>query len=230
MSSAYNAAKNMLALAPLRSSNALEFIVQFLKFGEYIRTSGVRSCPSFPDKYAMYEYIQTNIIGDEPIDYLEFGVCTGTSLRRWVDINRNERSRFFGFDTFEGLPEVWNQFTGSLRIGHFSTNGELPAIDDSRVEFIKGLFQDTLKGFIDRCPPVNRLLIHVDADLYSAALYVLSTLHPFMKTGSLVLFDEFASVNSEFRAFCDYSKSFYKRFAPVSRAGGFYEQVAMQVA
>jgi hypothetical protein len=229
MSSFYVAAKKLFVSASPRPSYVLESFSQFLKLGEYVRTSGLKETPWFPHKFAMYEYIQRTVIGPEPIDFLEFGVFMGTSLGRWTEINKNERSRFFGFDTFEGLPEPWKQVTGTVPAGHFSTKGETPPVTDGRVQFIKGLFQSTLESFVRRSPPINRLVIHVDADTYSAALFVLSVLHPYMKRGTLVIFDEFGSVNCEFRAFCDYSASFYKSFRPIGHAGHFYDQVTMQV-
>ena len=86
-------------------------------------------------RYLMYE----NVIGlekldNEPIDYLEFGVSAAHSFRWWIKNNVHPQSRFYGFDTFEGLPEKWGQFEkGSLSAG-------IPTLEDSRHEFIKGLF------------------------------------------------------------------------------------------
>src|ERR1700734_1014510 len=38
------------------------------------------------------------------LSYLEFGVWRGESLELWSHINTNPASRFYGFDSFEGLP------------------------------------------------------------------------------------------------------------------------------
>jgi len=38
---------------------------------------------------------------------LEFGVWQGESTRFFAGLNRSPSSRFYGFDSFEGLPEDW---------------------------------------------------------------------------------------------------------------------------
>ena len=59
-------------------------------------------------------------------------------------LNTREQSRFFGFDSFEGLPEDW----GDVPRGMFAVEGRAPHIDDARVQFVQGLFQETLYGFL----------------------------------------------------------------------------------
>ena len=86
-------------------------------------------------------------IADEEVLYLEFGVWKGDSMRRWSKLLRNRASRLHGFDSFEGLPEEWDDHGSTglpLRKGHFSTHGALPQISDTRVKFFKGWFEETL--------------------------------------------------------------------------------------
>ena len=52
----------------------------------------------------------------------------------------------------------------------FDVGGAIPVIDDPRVEFVKGYFQDTLPGFLDCFQLTNRLVVHTDADLYTPML------------------------------------------------------------
>jgi hypothetical protein len=95
-----------------------------------------------------------------------------------------------GFDTFTGLPEEWE---GHAPAGHFSTQGNVPAIDDWRVTFCKGLFAQTLPRVIDDIKKLaagRTVVVHVDADLFSSTLFVLTFLWPHLDR-YYVLFDEF---------------------------------------
>jgi len=57
-----------------------------------------------PDRYDLYNYIIYDVLENRPIDYLEFGVWKGESLKYFSTLDQNPKSRFFGFDSFEGLP------------------------------------------------------------------------------------------------------------------------------
>jgi O-methyltransferase len=204
-----------------------------VRFGEFIEQTGLDRVPHFtsiPDLYR-FLYQQSFDSGGfaKPLTYLEFGVYCGESMRRWSGLDPNAESRFFGFDSFDGLPEPWKLGWGkTLDRGHFSTRGESPSIGDSRVSFVKGLFQDTLPFFLKTFHPQGQLVVHCDADLYTSTLYVLSHLDPFLLPGSLVVFDEFSTVNHEFRAFVDYTTAFRRSLVPVGWAGRFYEVVAFR--
>jgi O-methyltransferase len=100
----------------------------------------LRACPRFLNRYQLYEFVHGQLSRESPIDYLEFGVLTGASMRYWLSLNPHSSSWFFGFDTFEGLPEAWDCTTSTWKAGHFSTEGKTPNVADQRVRFTKGLF------------------------------------------------------------------------------------------
>lgn len=111
-------------------------------------------------------------IGEPDILLLEFGVFKGDSIRELVQLNRSERSLFYGFDSFEGLPEVWRGTSKE----QFSTGGQLPEIADPRVRFVKGWFRDSLPPLMHELEALAKgrtLIVHFDADLYSSTLYLL---------------------------------------------------------
>ncbi len=176
-----------------------------------MRRERFSSCPEFPDRSSLYRHVAA--IADEPIDYFEFGVWQGASTKEWASLNSHPTSRFFGFDTFEGLPEDWEYHPK----GTFSTKGEPPKLDDPRTKFIKGLFQDTLRDFLNYTQPAHRLIVNVDCDLYSASLFVLGTLDRFFKPGTIIIFDDFYSMGEEFKAFYDYNRSFGRVWNAVGR-------------
>jgi O-methyltransferase len=151
--------------------------------------------------------------GRSAIDFLEFGVYDGDSLRVWTGLNTNAVSRFVGFDSFEGLPEAWTKEKGQ---GAFSTGGVAPGIPDDRITYEVGWFQQTLRGFLATYEPANRLIVHCDADLYSSTLYALTTLDPFVPPGTLVIFDEFFDASHEFRALQDYCCAFRREYRIVA--------------
>ena len=178
-------------------------------------------------RYELYRFVfEREKLDREPIDYLEFGVAGGTSLEWWVRRHTHPDSRFVGFDTFHGLPEAWH--AGAPR-GAFSTEGRVPDLSDPRCCFEVGLFQDRLPAFLKCTDLRRRLVIHMDADLYSSTLFVLMALAPVLKSGDLILFDEFDDVRNEFRAFEDWQAAFPRRYELVAEVN-HYMQVALRVA
>lgn len=172
----------------------------------------------------LYKYLLEKEIGDQPFDYLEFGVATGISFRWWAGNNDNKDSRFFGFDTFTGLPEDW----GSFRKGDMNNKNEIPVIDDMRCTFYQGLFQQTLPGFLKTYSPGERKIIHMDADLYSSTLFVLTSISPFLSEGDIVIFDEFNVPMHEFKAFSEWVSSYYIKYEVIGAVNNFY-QVAIKI-
>jgi hypothetical protein len=137
-------------------------------------------------------------IGERPVLYLEFGVFEGASLRAWTKLLGHPGSHFHAFDSFRGLPEDWN--VGNPR-GHFDRGGIVPTIDDSRVTFFSGRFEDTLPKYVP--PRSDQLVINLDPDLYSSTKVVLDSLSMHIVVGTYIYFDEFSNRNHELRAFSE---------------------------
>jgi O-methyltransferase len=185
--------------------------------------------PRFTDRFLLYRHLAENTIGGKPIDYLEFGVWKGESLRFWSEICTHPESRFWGFDTFTGLPEDWQNVFNTRKAGFFSVEGDLPRFEDKRVQLVQGLFQDTLPGFMDSTRLRNRIVINCDADLYSSTLYILSSLDRFLKQGDIILFDEFKSAVHEYRAYLDYTIAFRRELVPLGTVGNDNTTVAFEI-
>lgn len=180
---------------------------------------------NYSKRLQLYTYVLENKgLKEQSIDYLEFGVFGGSSFGWWLKNNINSESRFYGFDTFEGLPENW----GTFKKGEM--NAEVPTADDSRAKFIKGLFQDTLHNFLKEHNLENgkKKVIHMDADLFSSTLFTLTTLAPFLKKGDIIFFDEFNVPNHEFYAFQMFCKSYYVKTRMIGAVNNYF-QVAIEI-
>jgi O-methyltransferase len=174
---------------------------------------------NYEKRYPLYEWVlkKENLL-KSPINYLEFGVASGQSIRWFLSQITNPESLFYGFDTFTGLPEDF----GIFKKGTFNNNTEPPKIDDKRVSFYQGLFQQTLPGFLKELNNTRRNIIMMDADLYSATLYVLTSIAPFLKKDDIIFFDEFAVPKHEFKAFHDFVQSYYSNLKLIAAANNYY--------
>ena len=191
-----------LRIGPFHSLSALSAA---LEFGPWALEHGLGQ--ELAGSEALHCFVNNELGADTPISYLEFGVYKGASIKRWTSLNTHPDSRFAGFDTFHGLPEDWHNFTVTPK-GTFDVGGDIPQVNDPRLRFFKGLFQETLPGFLKTFSPQSRLLIHCDADIYSATLYVLTSLNAWLVPGSIIIFDDFTSYNNEFRAFMNFTQAY----------------------
>jgi hypothetical protein len=188
-------------LGPILSKemiHTLDASISYLETGRWLKSEGIVVPRRVESRVNVYDQL-IKALRDQPILYLEFGVWQGRSIRYWSERLRNPDSRFHGFDSFEGLPESWNML---FKKGLFSTNGQPPQIDDPRVEFFKGWFEETLPHY--QPPPHSQLVINIDADLYSSTKFVLNALKNWISVGTYIYFDEFCDRNHELRAFDEF--------------------------
>lgn len=182
--------------------------------------------PSFDysRRYGLYSHLVEAEKINYAVDYLEFGVAGGLSFRWWSEHLSHPGCRLYGFDTFTGLPEDW----GDFRKGDMSTGSKPPEIADSRCSFRQGLFQQSLPGFLKVWSPQERKIIHMDADLYTSTLFVLTSISPFLNKGDILIFDEFNVPMHEFKAFTEWTQSFYINYEVLAAVNNFY-QVAFRI-
>jgi O-methyltransferase len=179
---------------------------------------------NYENRFQLHEFVVNEEVKNQSIDYLEFGVASGIAFKWWVEKNKNPETRFYGFDVFTGLPEDF----GVMKKHHYDTEGITPKIDDDRVTFIKGLFQDSLPLFLEDYTSNQRKVIHMDADLYSSTLFVLTCLLPLLKKDDIIIFDEFGVPTHEFRAFSDIIHSYNLKFELLAAINN-YLQIAIKL-
>ena len=174
----------------------------------------------YTKRFGLFDYIIAKENLDSGVDYLEFGVSTGDSFRWWVDRIKHPDAKFYGFDTFSGLPEAW----GPYKKGDMNNGNAAPVISgDNRHHFYQGLFQQTLIPFLSNYPGDRRKIVHMDADLYSATLYVLTMMTPYLKPGDIILFDEFNVPLHEYKAFKEWTSAFYIQYEVLGGVNNFYQ-------
>jgi len=195
-----------------RPAIGLTAIASWFRFARWRRMHPVERPAPGERKNRVWLYdsvIRKERLGSEPIDFWEFGVFRGESLFAWLNRISHSDSRFVGFDTFTGLPERWR---ATELEGAFNVHGKIPETNDPRCSFQVGLFQETLLAFASRHDFSRRLVIHLDADLYSSTLFVLTTLASHFKSGDIIFFDNFICSVDEFRAFEHYVQAFRVKY------------------
>jgi hypothetical protein len=155
-------------------------------------------------------------------DYYEFGLYRGYTF--WYAQHAADRAglagmRFFGFDSFAGLPDVQGQDrrAGVFISGDYSCTREeverfvsSHGFDWSRATLVEGFFDSSLtaeRKLQYRMGPAA--LVLVDCDLYQSTVPVLAFLADVLQDGTVILFDDWycfagAPDRGEPRAFAEF--------------------------
>jgi hypothetical protein len=181
-------------------------------------------------KHLEYSLEQTSLQGS----VLEFGVFEGTTINIISEYFANRS--VWGFDSFEGLPEDWITDNKKLRWpkGHFKVDN-LPIVNKN-VKLVKGWFDETLSKWInDHKDPIS--FLHIDCDLYSSTNTILTLLNPFIKKGTIIVFDELyhwskpkkytAWKDGEYKALAQWLETYDRNIEILSRSN--YMQATIKV-
>lgn len=146
----------------------------------------------------------------------EFGVYNGSSLSVLTTLN----SPVYGFDSWEGLPEHWNDNNPK---GTFNTNGEIPFITNEHMILVKGWFNESIPAFLNANTIKTPTLLHLDADLYSSTKCVLDEFKPYFKDSCVMVFDEFYNYNEweqhEYKALYEFITEMEDKIYAIERLG-----------
>jgi hypothetical protein len=162
--------------------------------------NNMRAVPNFANDYDFHDWIaRTQTTGSGLV--LEFGVATGRTLNHFARIF--DKQVVHGFDSFEGLPENW---TSRMPKGFFKRNN-LPRVRDN-CKLHVGWFDETLPPFKKEIKDQPIQLLHVDCDLYSSTVTILTALRKNIVPGTVIVFDEYFNYPGwqldEFRAWQEF--------------------------
>ena len=164
---------------------------------DYVKANATSETRIFGDAFDVFRYALDQAPDGGVV--AEFGVSFGNSIRFIASLTDR---KVYGFDSFEGLPEPWQEEPK----GMYTTRGKLPEAPGN-VEFRVGWFKDTLPSFATQlAEPL--VFANVDCDLYSSTREVLETLGHLFPAGCVICFDEYLGHETwqqdEYRAFQEY--------------------------
>ena len=129
---------------------------------------------------------------DSQVSVLEFGVAYGYTPKWWLP-RCTLINKWYGFDTFTGLPCAWRHFA----VGAFDADGRPPALSDPRIEWIVGRIEDTVSAsrIEATCSTekarTQRVFIF-DLDLYEPTRHAAEFVFPRLQEGDILYFEEAA--------------------------------------
>ncbi len=134
-------------------------------------------------------------------DYLEFGLYQGKTFFQAVkaaNYFKLRSMRFWGFDSFEGLPEPCDEQTATngytegrfaCSVHDFEQRMRHAGMDRPRVELVAGWYKDSLTVEVQQRVP-KAAVVWVDCDLYHSAKLVLEFVTPLVQEGTVLIFDD----------------------------------------
>ena len=149
--------------------------------------------------------------GLEKGDYLEFGVFKGYAFWYAQKIAAQfefDNMRFFGFDSFKGLPEITqpdqtshNEFyQGQFQCSknQVEKNLNTKGVDWNKTFLIEGYFDTSLTQETKERYSLNKAsLVLIDCDLYASTVDVLAFLKEMLADGTILMFDDWNCFNKD---------------------------------
>jgi len=192
---------------------------------EYMLTH-MRNTPNYASDWDLHAAMIQQIPFElRPGVYAEFGVATGRTINHIADMVRN--NYIHGFDSFGGLPETWHYL---IPRGYFMRESAPPVRDNVRLHI--GLFSETLPDFCQSIGNQPLALLHVDCDLYSSTVEILTALANNIVPGTIIIFDEYLNYpgwqQDEFRAWQEHCQQYNRKYEYIGRVNS-HQQVSVRV-
>jgi len=243
-----------------RQREKLEAIIDNTPFPPFEQ---FRAFPVFTPRYTLARFLTHyelfKKIVDLPGTIVDLGVYRGSSTFTWAKLCEifcptDIRKSVFGFDTFEGFPDLHPLDGGEdaqqdRRVGGYhGGEGLLNLLQDAqeamnedrhlrhidRIKFIAGNATETMPKFVSEYGSGLKVaLLNLDADLYEPTRVALESFMPHMVSGGLIIADEYAvdTFSGETQAIDDFfiektgKKPVVKKFTWHSNPSAFIEIV-----
>ncbi|MCU4181250.1 TylF/MycF family methyltransferase [Bosea sp. BH3] len=171
-----------------------------------------------------------------PGDLIETGVWRGGAtifMRGCLLALADEGRRIWVADSFEGLPAPDPQYSAdagdvhhtypelAISLEQVKENFARYALLDSRVEFLKGWFKDTLPA-----APLGKLAImRLDGDMYGSTMDALTALYDKLSPGGFVIIDDYCLPPCQ-QAVADFreSRSIRDEIVNIDDTGAFWRR------
>ena len=152
----------------------------------------------------MFDLAARYCSGGNSGDILEFGTFQGHTLQcayhAFVKYNRAQGRRFIAFDSFKGIVgkkdgEGFADGTYATSEKSFRFSNVLAGVPNDKGITVSGPYSDTLLDNADNTrrllEPLDAAVVHIDCDVEAPAKLALDFVTPYLKQGTLLLFDEY---------------------------------------
>ena len=168
---------------------------QSLEFAWWITRTFGPNTRFFATREQLWHRMLSSFAPNTTLTVCEFGVAYGYITRWWIDLCPMV-VKWYGFDTFTGLPIAWQHFP----IGAFDAKGNPPGINDPRIEWVIGKVEDTfcVNRFglnVSRSDDRAQRIFFFDLDLYEPTKHVVTQILPHLWEGDILYFDEAANMD-----------------------------------
>ncbi len=175
----------------------------------------------FKEKINLLQKIKEGNIGD----YLEFGVFNGSSIGSAylaAQEMKVTQMKFYGFDSFQGLPTGTSNTNDILQDGFYRCSFEdtqkclnKRGINPNEIHWVKGWYNETLTDrTIEEYHIGNIGIVFVDCDTYASAKLVLDFIAPLITKPCIICFDDWKLYDldlkndGEYRAFNEFLNTY----------------------
>ena len=158
----------------------------------------------------LYRYVSGTVLKgpNAAIDYLEFGVYQGGSIRQWSSLNQNSASRLFGFDSFEdclrtGTPNAQGYFQY-----WWQDSGNCGSASELYLWVVPEVTARVPRHLSSAEPNCHSRRLRS----FSSTLYCLTTLDLVISPRTLIILDDFFDALHVYRALSDYCSAYLRQY------------------